>query len=143
MPLGSRPSSQIDTLRPMICSPRSMKDRPSCTASAEKPDHDRYSRREATAYSSRMTEYSPGSRSPPSWLRVALSAASSPTARAAIERRSAAVPWAYPDPPCPSRITVSSLPWVTLCEFDMPRLLATARLDASIETEQLHSTAPA
>ena len=43
----------------MICSPRSMNERPSSTARAEKPTQARYSRRVATAYSSRMTRYSP------------------------------------------------------------------------------------
>ena len=68
----------------------------------------------ATAYSSRITGYSPGSRSTASVLRAALSAASSPDRRAdrARERRGRS-PARSPTPPSPSIITVSSLAWVT------------------------------
>lgn len=94
MPVGSAPSSQIETFGPMTLVPRSMNDLPSSWASPEKPMNDRYSISPATAYSSSTTSYSPGS----SWvaprMRSPLDAASAPRAAASMSRTSGDPAWA-------------------------------------------------
>ena len=89
-PDGSAPSSQIETLSPITCLPSSMNERPSSSARPLKPMYERYSMSPATAYSSRMTSYSPASSSSAPRMRSPFSAASAPIASASISPMSPA-----------------------------------------------------